>query len=132
MNRISIISDRKDYHSVLVRDGSDLVELAGKHPWPTLFKAIVRLKLKQLKKRLHYAKGKADHTGKNAIILPFDGSGAGDRQILLSSAKFTATISPMSVLLPLKGRTVNELRGTGNPEKDSNGRPPEGSPRDCA
>jgi hypothetical protein len=111
MNRISIISDRPDYHSVLVRDGFDIVELAGKHPWPTLFKAIVQLKLKQLRRSIHgkTAKREADNTHTHATILPLDRVIADARTIEFPGGKIARSVLPKPQLVLIQGQTVDEL-----------------------
>jgi hypothetical protein len=111
MNRISIISDRKDYHSVLVRDGVDIVELIGKRPWRTLFRAIVQLKLKQLKRRIHgeSTKGKTDHTHPLASILPLSGYDQSTQPFHFMRNHITGTILPKPRLVLIQGQTVDEL-----------------------
>jgi hypothetical protein len=53
MERISIISGDDGSCSIFVRDGVDVVELAGmNNPWRTLFKALVKIKLLKIKKMM--------------------------------------------------------------------------------
>jgi hypothetical protein len=135
MNRISIISDRPDYHSVLVRDGSDLVELAGKRPWLTLFKAIVRLKVKKLKRRIRHGTittGETNHTHPLASILPLHGYDQSTQSFHFPHIEVTAAIrrKPQGLLL-IQGETVDELSATsgasrktcGTQEEKGTGRP---------
>ena len=71
MNWISIISDRPDYHSILVRDDLDVVELVGKHPWLMLFRAVAQLKVKKLR-RYFDAERQTDKPDQTANIFPLD------------------------------------------------------------
>jgi hypothetical protein len=60
MERVSIISGDDGSCSIFVRNGTDVVELAGmNNPWSTLFKAIVKMKLLKLKK-IFKPEGKGD------------------------------------------------------------------------
>jgi hypothetical protein len=136
MNRISIISDRPNYHSVLVRDGSDLVELAGKHPWPMLFRAVVQLKLKKLR-RYFNAERQTDKPDQTANIFPLDRVVADDRTIRIPSGKITLSVLPKPQLVLIQGKTVDELgtassqpcstereKGTGRPGDQESDREP--------
>jgi hypothetical protein len=92
-----------------------------------LFRVIVQLKLKQLR-RYFSAKRKTDNTHTHPVLFPLDRSDTADRQIHLSSAKLTGTISSKSRLLLISGQTVDQLRGAnrktcGTQEEKGTGRP---------
>ena len=136
MNWISIISDRPDYHSILVGDEVDMIELVGKHPWLILFRAIAQLRLKKLR-RYFNAKRQTDKSDQTANIFPLDRVVADNRTIRFPIAKITLSVLPKPQLVLIHGQTVDELgtasskprgtqeeKGTGRPEDQESDREP--------
>jgi len=127
MTRISVISDRPDYSSVYVSDGCEIVERAGGPPWRTLFKAVLDLKIKQFKRKVHVkaTEGKAIEQSSNANIFPlhrFDLSPSGSLLVVPTPiACNSGDGHGYRRVIRVDGQTVDQLRGA-KPPKTVEGR----------
>jgi hypothetical protein len=55
MGCVSIISADDGSCTIFLRDGIDVIELAGKNnPWRTLFKAVLKMKVLKLRKYIQH------------------------------------------------------------------------------
>jgi hypothetical protein len=117
-----MISDRPDYSSIYVSDGCDIVEKAGGPPWRTLFKAVLELKIRQLKRKLH---AKATERKESHQVLASGGFTA-RRYNLSAAGRLVILPSPISSLhsersendqsLPVRGQCLDQLRGAKLPK----------------
>jgi hypothetical protein len=114
VNQVSIISDRRDYHSVFVRNGEDVVELVSTNPWRGLFRALLKLKVLQFKRRFH-AERQTVVPDPPALTLPihrFGLSPSGNlRGVPPRSADGWVDRKGNRQVVRIDGQTVNELRG---------------------
>ena len=131
VNIVSITSDRPDYHSVFVRNGEDVVELVGTKPWRTLFRAVLDLKVRQLRRRFHAAATKREETHQvpTSNILPIGefvlSRGGNLRWIPSQSASNIQRSKSNRQIVRIDGKTVDQLSGA-RPSKKNQRRPSPG------
>jgi hypothetical protein len=111
LTRVSVISDRPDYSSVYVSDGKDIVELAGGPPWRTLFRAMLKLKILQLKRRHHATERKTNNEDSISAPVPARQFGLSGRGKILVLSPKASGFPGRHQVLGVHGKSVDQLSG---------------------